>query len=51
MSKSVDNIECPICGGCALREQDHNTFEIYSFCTEPGCPYDNENYDICEDNE
>lgn len=40
MSSTIDNIDCPECGGCALLEHDNKTQENHTHCTEPGCDYD-----------
>ena len=45
MSSTIDNTECPLCGGDARTETNTNTLERHSFCTEPGCPYDSDDYD------
>lgn len=40
MSSSIDNVECPLCGGNALRETDTKTGKIHTWCTE--CDYDSD---------
>ena len=40
MSASIDNTECPACGGNALSEQDTETCEIHIWCNE--CGYDSD---------
>jgi hypothetical protein len=44
MSSSIDNVECPVCGGNAQRETDTETGEIHTWCTD--CDYDS---DISDD--
>jgi uncharacterized protein (UPF0128 family) len=41
MSSSIDNIECPACGGNAQREQDHNTDDITIWCHD--CDFESVN--------
>jgi len=45
MSASIDNTECPKCGGNALSEQDTETLEVHIHCTEPNCDYDSDDFD------
>ena len=40
MSSTIDNAECPDCGGEAMMEQDTNTCEVHVWC--PGCGYDSD---------
>jgi len=43
MSSSIDNTNCPSCGGNARSEQDTKTCKIHIWCTE--CGYDSNNGD------
>lgn len=47
MSSTFDNITCPLCGGFALREQNHKTNHTDITCDE--CGYDS-GYDEVDDN-
>ena len=53
MSSTIDNTDCPKCGGSALSEYNVVTGETHVHCTEPNCDYDsddefdeNENIDL-----
>ena len=34
MSSTIDNVECPECGGSARMETDHKTNDSHILCTE-----------------
>jgi len=38
LSSSIDNINCPECGGNAQSETDHKTGEIHNYCNN--CDYE-----------
>ena len=41
MSSCIDNVECPECGGNALREQS-TSGDVHIWCTEKDCDYDSD---------
>lgn len=42
MSSTIDNIDCPKCGGSARIETDTDTCESHIWCDEPDCDYDSD---------
>lgn len=39
MSSTIEYYDCPICGSSASREQDTATCEVCCWCSNPDCPY------------
>jgi len=48
MSSSIDDVECPKCGGNARMSCDTKTNDNHTYCTETDCDYDS---DIDDDEE